>query len=397
MKKVFVVAACPGYKNVPHAGGKTSYYYLEKLQNIYNLIIVSAFRNANEYEKVVQNGAKAWYIDIYSRNFLTIVSNLFHAVISLLTCNVYWFFCSHTFKSNIRKIALKLKKKGYSPDVVILDWTQCGLLIKDLKRIFPEAKYVSCEQDVSFLAYERKKENSRGVKKIIYSLQYKVLKHREISAMNVADNVIVFNEKDRNLLERTIEFHGNVRVISPYYDNYNFIHRNPDPNTIIFYGAMGRYENYKSVEWFIENVFRKLPNIFKFIIIGSNPDKSLEKYASDRIKIIGFVDDVSPYFSTALCMVVPLLFGAGIKVKILEAFSAGIPVLTNDIGIEGIPAEDSKDYFHCTDAKDYIEKIFYLSKQPVVALQMSNSCRHFMTTNFNMNYCTYIDKTIANK
>ena len=52
-------------------------------------------------------------------------------------------------------------------------------------------------------------------------------------------------------------------------------------------------------------------------------------------------------------MAAPLLLGAGIKVKIIEALSSGVPVLTNDIGIEGIDAEDGKEYFHCEKPEEY--------------------------------------------
>ena len=61
--------------------------------------------------------------------------------------------------------------------------------------------------------------------------------------------------------------------------------------------------------------------------------------------------------AAAVCLVAPLKLGAGIKVKILEAMSAGIPVLTNEIGIEGIEAVNEKEYILCSSPDEYADSI----------------------------------------
>ena len=98
----------------------------------------------------------------------------------------------------------------------------------------------------------------------------------------------------------------------------------------------------------------------RFVIVGARPDKSLLTYASDKVEITGFMDKVDPYFERCLCLVAPLVLGAGVKVKILEAMSSGIPVVTNHIGIEGIYAENGKHYIHCEAPEEYAECIHKL-------------------------------------
>ena len=130
---------------------------------------------------------------------------------------------------------------------------------------------------------------------------------------------------------------------------------------MLFYGAMARPENYKSAIWFIENVMPLLSDLdVRFVIVGARPDKSLLTYASDKVEITGFMDKVDPYFERCLCLVAPLVLGAGVKVKILEAMSSGIPVVTNHIGIEGIYAENGKHYIHCEAPEEYAECIHKL-------------------------------------
>jgi len=132
---------------------------------------------------------------------------------------------------------------------------------------------------------------------------------------------------------------------------------------ILFWGAMYRAENYDAAIWFIDNVMPLLEDTdIRFIVAGNRPPEILKSRKNDRIIITGFVEDETPYFSNSLCFVSPLLTGAGIKVKIIEALSARIPVLTNSIGIEGIPAVDGESYYFCDTAEDYNKIIRNLLK-----------------------------------
>ena len=133
-----------------------------------------------------------------------------------------------------------------------------------------------------------------------------------------------------------------IQWLVPYYSNMSGCARKSNNRDILFFGAMSRPENYLSAIWFIENVMPLLNDLdVRFVIVGSKPPEELKRFKSDRIVITGFVNDTLPYFESSMCLVAPLVLGAGIKVKILEAMSSGIPVLTNDIGIEGIEIEDN--------------------------------------------------------
>ncbi len=157
---------------------------------------------------------------------------------------------------------------------------------------------------------------------------------------------------------------------------------------------MSRPENYKSALWFIEKVLPMLPATFNFIIIGNSPAKELTNLNNPRVKITGFVHDIRPYFETALCFAAPIVMGAGIKIKILEAMSAGLSVLTNEIGIEGISAEKDKDFIYCTTPKDYAEQIEKLYADVQNNLDIGENARKFIHNNFNYDNCSYIQESL---
>ena len=143
-------------------------------------------------------------------------------------------------------------------------------------------------------------------------------------------------------------------------------------------------ENYLSALWFIENVMPQLHN-YIFIIIGNKPPKELMEKSSNNIIVTGYVPDIIPYFSDALCIVAPLLLGAGIKIKILEGLSSGIPVLTNTIGIEGIPARKGIDYIECNTAEDYIVNIKKLSNDEDYANYIAQNGQKMINKSFCIN------------
>ena len=82
---------------------------------------------------------------------------------------------------------------------------------------------------------------------------------------------------------------------------------------------MSRPENYLSAIWFIDNVMPLLKSDnYRFVILGSRPPEELKKRECTKIVITGFVESIVPYFEKSMCMVAPLVLGAGIKVKIIE-------------------------------------------------------------------------------
>ena len=162
----------------------------------------------------------------------------------------------------------------------------------------------------------------------------------------------------------------------------NEVMSNPHP-FIMFYGAMFRPENIDCARRLIEGIMPALKNTdIELEIVGKTNDDSLKKYESDKIHIRGFVEDVGTYFKRCLCFAAPLAQGAGIKIKTLEALSAGTTVLTNEIGMEGIPASAGKDYYHCRSVSDYTNTIIGLymgSKKPT-----GENAARFMEETYNL-------------
>jgi glycosyltransferase involved in cell wall biosynthesis len=214
------------------------------------------------------------------------------------------------------------------------------------------------------------------------------MKKLELDSLRIADTVVVNNPKDLNMIKKdgiTVP----IMILAPYYQSMLASSRTfkmGDNRDIIFYGAMDRVENWKSAIWFIEKVLPLLSDLnVNFKVIGGNPNAKLRSYESENIHILGFVDDLKKEFASSMCMVAPLVLGAGIKVKVLEGLSAGIPVLTNQIGIEGIPAIDGKDFFLCEAPRDYAASIKKIIDGKVDIEQMEKAEKKLIKETYNLN------------
>lgn len=246
----------------------------------------------------------------------------------------------------------------FTPDIAILEWTNMLVYASQVKSLFPSCKIVASEHDVSFIGYERKHQYYKGLNKWYWGIKARNEKKKELRALQQCDLVFPHNPDNIEVLAKEGIDRTRIRWLVPYFNDLGVCKRINRNHDILFFGAMARQENYLSAIWFIENVMPLLADLdFRFVVLGSNPPDRLKQYANDKIVVTGFVDSVLPYYQEAAGFAAPLVLGAGIKVKVLESLSSGIPVITNDIGIEGIPAQPGEEYIHADTPEEYASAV----------------------------------------
>lgn len=288
---------------------------------------------------------------------------------------------SNQFVRFVKDKIRELLSSEFYPKVVILEWTQCVILANIVHAMLPNAKLIASEHDVTFVGYERKTSYYKGLQKLIWNHRARWEKRIELSSLNKCDLILPHNPDNIDLIVSNGIPKKRCQWLVPFFNDMGKIIRKRGVSTdILYYGAMSRPENYLSALWFANEVLPLLKDInIRFVILGSNPTKELKELESNRVHVTGFVDSVEPYFENSLCLVAPLVLGAGIKVKILEALSSGIPVLTNSIGIEGIPAKNGADYYHCEKPMDYVEVI-----RDLLSGKLGLSGKEFIANNYSV-------------
>ena len=397
MTKLLYISYCAPYDGVRHAGGKTHNYYLKEIaknENIDHLLLTFVANDEVNKIDLESYGINHELIYYPRTSKEKIISKIMNFESKFNPFNRNGSFVSNYESIAIRKRLSKLKEKGYRPDVILLEWTQILFHLPFIKKCFPNAKVFTIEEDVAFLGKMREAEKETKIfRRLIKYHKTNVQKKLEIEYLNNVDLVFTTNTKDKDIL---INNHVNspIDILTPYFDDYRSCVYNPQGKDIVFFGAMDRPENNLSALWFIDNVMPLLSKDYRYVVVGNKPSAELRHRANDRIIITGFVDDISTYFEKSLCFVSSLLLGAGIKVKVIEAMSSGIPVICNDISIEGIQCKDKEDFILCREIEDYVSAIKDVSRIEY-AKKIGNNGKAFIENNFNyMSDCIKLQQMI---
>jgi len=137
-------------------------------------------------------------------------------------------------------------------------------------------------------------------------------------------------------------------------------------NAIVFSGNLEYHPNTSAVRFFRAEVWPRLREQWPDLIwrlVGKNPAAVARYTAGDpRIEVIGPVEDAVAALARNRVAVVPILTGSGTRFKILEAWAAGVPVVSTTIGAEGLPAQDGRNMLLADSGPAFAEAVTRLLK-----------------------------------
>jgi len=145
---------------------------------------------------------------------------------------------------------------------------------------------------------------------------------------------------------------------------YEFRADGREPETMLFLGSFRHLPNQEGLNWFTRKV---LPAVLerkknaRLIIVGSEPPSAHSlPHLPENIELRGFVEDVREPLGRYAVFVCPILSGSGMRVKLLEAFAAGIPVVSTPLGAEGLAGKDGEICSLAADPLEFAQKIVEL-------------------------------------
>jgi O-antigen biosynthesis protein len=165
-----------------------------------------------------------------------------------------------------------------------------------------------------------------------------VTKLLELQAIDAADVTVVVSPSEKEYLA-TLVTGKRVEVISTIHE----VAPNPVPwhprSGLVFVGGFQHPPNLDGIIWFLSDVWPLLdPDIQDagIDIVGGPKDPALRHFESNLVRVHGFVPKTEPFLSTARLSVAPLRYGAGVKGKVGEAWSIGLPVAATHIALDGM-------------------------------------------------------------
>lgn len=232
--------------------------------------------------------------------------------------------------------------------------------------------------------------NLKFIQKWLVSFESKLLHKYEKHVANNFQHLIFTSPKEAETF-RDIVRHRSCLGIPMRFDPDKKMTGNPrtyDRNKIVFLGKMDIPHNTSAVVYFCEKIWPRMKQQApkaKFYIVGKSPSAEVLQLQKDYPDIIvtGEVDNVKRIVSDAALMIAPLLFGTGIKTKIVEAMSWGVPVVTNPIGSEGINAINHEDLFVCETDDEMVKNILLLLNNEEINEKVSRNSIRYVTQHFS--------------
>jgi glycosyltransferase involved in cell wall biosynthesis len=152
-----------------------------------------------------------------------------------------------------------------------------------------------------------------------------------------------------------------------------------EPPMLLFIGALGYAPNVEAARWLGEELLpllRREGTEVSLRLIGAPVPPEIAALAADeRIEVLGFVGDLEPHLEQASVVPVPLRAGSGTRLKVLEAFAAGVPVVASAKAIEGIGARAGEHYLAAEGAEDFAAAIRWLLRDADLAERLALAAR----------------------
>lgn len=227
-------------------------------------------------------------------------------------------------------------------DVIEFQWSENASLVRQVSRINRASRKIVIMHDVLQQKYQRRLRSEAGFKKRIRALlAYLSAVILEPNRLRRCDAVIVFSEKDKDLLAVAKTLAPIIVVPPPLTAGDTSCVHPRVPYRVLFTGAMDRPENDQGIRWFIQECWPRIKSFHPsatLIIAGSSPTEKLFQLASqdNSISVTGYVPDLEPYYVESSLFVVPLFQGAGVKFKTISAMLHGLPVVSTTVGAEGV-------------------------------------------------------------
>ncbi|HEY7337183.1 MAG TPA: glycosyltransferase [Bryobacteraceae bacterium] len=159
---------------------------------------------------------------------------------------------------------------------------------------------------------------------------------------------------------------------------YEFRAGGREPFTMLFLGSFRHTPNQEALNWFVGQVLPKVrarePRA-RLIVIGSEPPPRHSLPDDGAIELKGFVEDVREPLGRYAVFVCPILSGSGVRVKLLEAFAAGIPVVSTRLGAEGLAMKDGDICALADEPEAFASRVLELLENSAKAEEMARHAR----------------------
>lgn len=282
----------------------------------------------------------------------------------------------------------------FQPNLVIFTEIWTYLYLPIVNRY--QCRMIFDDHNVEIESYRQQMSDNS---KLASQLEYDRIKFIEQDFISKTDQTWVCSPEDACLLKKIYGQESKIHVVPNSVDvvSYNCVRLRqylslkelePKEHNIIFSATFGYHPNKEAAEVLIEQIYPQLRKIYpncRLLLVGKTPTAYMQQVAEQETGIIvtDTVPDVRPYLASASVLVVSLFKGGGTRLKILEAFAAGCPVISTAKGAEGLKVTDEEHLLIRNTPEEMVAGVCQLWSEPFLGQRLAESAYQLVQAEYS--------------
>lgn len=292
--------------------------------------------------------------------------------------------------SEVLVAAIKRLLQEDTFDLIHCEWTPYAINLLPFYDMYPTTVDA---HNVEAMIWRRNYEVERNLlKKVYIYIQWRKMAAFEEMFFRRFTRCIAVSDQDAALISEftdpsRIDTVSNGVDISYFHQGACSKEMIAQKNDLVFTGSLDWRPNVDGLLYFLSEIFPLFQTRFPesvFYIVGRNPMAVLEKKIAElkNVVLAGWVDDVRPYMYKEAVYIVPLRVGGGSRLKILEAFSMEMPVVSTTIGAEGLNVTNNEHILLADDPISIVEAISWVIQNDVQARNMAKKGQNLVIDHY---------------
>lgn len=199
---------------------------------------------------------------------------------------------------------------------------------------------------------------------------------KEISILNTFDKILAISIEEQFVFSQFMD--KEVKIVTHTLSDKSSLRLVPTHD--IVYVASDNDHNKKAGKWFFEKVYPLLPQSLTICVVGR-----ISNYIDDytNVEKIVFVEDLDSVYSVSKVAICPMLSGTGVKIKVVEAMSFGLPIVCNERGVDGLTNKSHNGCLVTNCEVEFAQNIEKLLSDNNYYNKISEEARTYFNENHN--------------
>lgn len=282
--------------------------------------------------------------------------------------------------------AIRQELRQSSCDVVYVDHLGMTRYLSDIRAESRRSRVVLEQHNVESDFYEQFAETCSGLRRQLVRVEWRAAARYEESMLRAVDAVVAISESDADRFERTMGVRPLVVPVAMEVERR--IRPHPGAPHFCYVGSLRWRPNVAGLDWFCQRVW---PRIRARIPEATMEIAGVDLAADARgrlvvpdawkvagVETVGFLADLEPLYRRSLAMLAPVLGGSGVRIKVLEGFRAGLPVVTTSDGASGLSLTDGVEALIADDPDAFAERVERLVRDETLRIRLRDEAYTFL-------------------